>query len=124
MIRFEVYGEEVLDNLCNFVSKLNINDCSSDYSSDCDECIKKVKEWLLEEYKMEIDWSKVPIDTPVLVKCNNIEYRRCFASYLGDGINVFDDGRNSWTNKGISNYPKEDVSLVRESDIMKYSKNE
>ena len=58
MIRFEVYGEEALDDLCSFVSKFNINTCSG----DCTECVKKAKKWLLTEYQGKTNWSKVPSD--------------------------------------------------------------
>lgn len=50
-----------------------------------------------EELKPKVDWSKVPIDTPILVR----DYKdgrwkkRYFAGYIGEKICTFDDGRTS-----------------------------
>lgn len=74
----------------------------------CNECIFSGKwncsharlEWLQHEYKepeVEIDWSKVPIDTPVLVKHReNAEWiERYFAGYMWGKVCAFDNGSTS-----------------------------
>lgn len=101
MINFEKYGEEALDDLCHFVSNFNINACSN----DCNDCIKKAKEWLLKEYKNKTDWSKVPIDTPILV-WDNPEYKckRHFAGIKYNEITTYSDGGTSWTSKDDLEY--------------------
>lgn len=58
--------------------------------------------WLNSEYiepkKEEVDWSKVPIDTPVFVSDDNKNwYRRHFAYYRDKRIWTFDNGVTSWT---------------------------
>lgn len=63
-------------------------------------CTQKRLEWLQKEYKepeVEVDWSKVPIDTPVLVKHReNAEWReRYFAGYIGGKVCAFDYGSKS-----------------------------
>lgn len=61
-------------------------------------CIQKAK-WMQEEYKEpKVDWSKVPIDTPILVRdYEDGEWKeRYFAGYIGEKICAFDDG---WTSK-------------------------
>lgn len=63
-------------------------------------CTQKRLEWLQQEYKepeVEVDWSKVPIDTPVLVRHHeNAEWReRYFAGYIGGKVCAFDYGTKS-----------------------------
>ena len=77
-------------------------DCSSLCSVDCifnrgiTKCSHGRLEWLQEEYKeepeVEVDWSKVPIDTPILVKTGiNDEWtERLFAGYIAGKVCVFD----------------------------------
>lgn len=69
----EYYAKEIaeamISNSCAFIEKhlYKGKDCS--YNIRCDECQKRFEQWLLEDYKEpEIDWSKVPVDTPVLVR--------------------------------------------------------
>ena len=80
---------------------------------DCDYCLfsydynkphpcnlNRIK-WLVAEYtEPEIDWSKVPVDTPVLVSNDeNFWYNRYFAGVDDEGKPlVFPDGRTSWSN--------------------------
>lgn len=74
-------------------------------------CLKRKIKWLKEEcIESEVDWSKVPIDTPILVK-KNIDgtwIRRYFAGYIGGRVCVFDDSRVSKSYFGITpwNYAK------------------
>ena len=58
-----------------------------------------------EEYKT--DWSKVPVDTPILVKCNaSSEWsRRYFAKYEDGKVFAWCGGATSWStaNSGFAN---------------------
>ena len=49
-----------------------------------------------------VDWSKVPVDTPVLVTDEKKTYwiRRYFAGYKDGYVYTWDDGRTSWTDYG------------------------
>ena len=61
--------------------------------------------WLMEEYEEPgVDWSKVEVDTPILVKdFKNEEWRdRYFARYENETIYVWGDGRTSWSAYGNS----------------------
>ena len=43
-------------------------DCASCiFHTDYDDCDELVRKWLNQEYK-SVDWSKVPVDTPILVR--------------------------------------------------------
>lgn len=57
--------------------------------------------WLDEEYKEEpeVDWSKVAVDTPILVSTDGQHwYHRYFAEYYDKTVYAFQEGTTSWTN--------------------------
>ena len=57
----------------------------------------------MEEYKEpEVDWSKVEVDTPILVRdYESQEWEaRHFAKYEDGVIYAWDGGSTSWTSKG------------------------
>ena len=97
------------DNIAIDIDTNKITACRSLTCSKClffnehDGCYRNTIKWLLTEYKEpEIDWSKVPIDTPVLVSNNKKSwYNRYFAGIDdADRLLIFPDGRTSWSNKG------------------------
>lgn len=55
--------------------------------------------WLDEEYQEpEVDWSKVEVDTPILVSTNGQDWNhRHFAEYRDGRVCAFDGGTTSWT---------------------------
>lgn len=115
--------------MCNGV----LRECRGLYCSQCDfysdrECDEKIKEWAESEYiepKYETDWSKVPVDTPVLIK-GAMDNRKYFSRLLPDErLAVFRDGRTSWSSHGIAKEValyKSVVVLAREEDKLKYRK--
>lgn len=65
----------------------------------CDACSMLQMLWLLEEYEEpEVDWSKVDVDTPILVKNSDNDewYKRYFARYENGTIYAWINGRTSW----------------------------
>lgn len=62
-------------------------------------CKDKAKEWLNAEYQdPPVDWSKVPIDTPVLASEDGKRwYRRYFAGIWNGKPNTYDLGVTSWS---------------------------
>lgn len=55
--------------------------------------------WLDEEYQEpEVDWSKVAVDTPILVSMSGQDWsHRHFAEYRDGIVCAFDGGATSWT---------------------------
>lgn len=55
--------------------------------------------WLDEEYQEpEVDWSKVEVDTPILVSMSGQDWsHRHFAEYCDGIVCAFDGGATSWT---------------------------
>lgn len=59
--------------------------------------------WLLEEYEEpEVDWSKVEVDTPILVRefVNEEWKKKYFAEYRDGEVYAWDYGQTSWTAEG------------------------
>lgn len=44
-----------------------------------------------------IDWSKIPVDTPIMVKINGMYIHMHFASYQDNRVYFYKDGKTSWT---------------------------
>lgn len=75
-------------------------DCSRCKFSTDVGCTEKRREWLNSEYvEPEVDWSKVPVDTPILVRdCKNYPWKkRYFAHYDNGMVCAWDDGKTSWS---------------------------
>ena len=125
----EIAATDTSIAMCNGV----LRECRGLYCSQCDfysdrECDEKIKEWAESEYiepKYETDWSKVPVDTPVLIK-GAMDNRKYFSRLLPDErLAVFRDGRTSWSSHGIAKevaLHKSVVDLARETDKPKYRK--
>lgn len=113
MLNKEKYAKEIIDIACNgdSVGMRNGILCSCDTINNCEHCDfyneeilceEVIKEWANSEYKeREIDWNKVPVDTPIYVWDNNDNrtYKRHFAGYnkVNNMIIAFDDGGTSWS---------------------------
>nr|DAF22444.1 MAG TPA: hypothetical protein [Caudoviricetes sp.] len=70
-------------------------------SLEKNECTKKTMDWLNAEYQdPSVDWSKVPIDTPVLASNDGEYWSRQYFAGIGDDGNpkTFYAGATSWSN--------------------------
>ena len=94
-------GEFCVDFVMPYI--LGSDNCAS---MDCVKCRTIQTIWLLKEYEEskepkepEVDWSKVPVDTPILVK----EYeeskwtKRYFAKYEDGLVYAWSNGVTRWT---------------------------
>lgn len=64
------------------------------------DCAENCKEWLFSEYKeSEVDWSKVKVDTPILVRDSEKAAweRRYFARFEDGEVSAWNGGLTSWT---------------------------
>ncbi|MBR4983960.1 MAG: hypothetical protein IKY94_15545 [Lachnospiraceae bacterium] len=132
---YEHYKNEIIKGLlvggsCKFKKRyiLKSGECPA---LSCSECEAKTEKWLdapYEEPKVEIDWEKVPVDTPVYVSDFNIHpdknsIYRYFYSYFKNNeepFEVWDEGKASFTTSKTISYKY--CSLVRKEDIEKYKK--
>lgn len=70
----------------------------------CGLCNALATLWLLEEYEEpEVDWSKVEVDTPILVRDfeGSDWFRRHFAKYENGTVYAWDGGDTSWSGGDI-----------------------
>lgn len=106
MKNYEKYEEKIREYegeaFCNdFIQPyiLKQDDCCGMH---CGQCNMISLIWLMKEYEEpEVDWSKVKVDTPILVREYEHEnwVRRYFAKYEGGKVYVWNNGRTSWTEK-------------------------
>ena len=113
MKNYEKYADEIRkykgNNFCIDFVLPNIME-SNDCGGNCDVCRIVQMIWFMEECKEpeepeepKVDWSKVEVDTPILV--SNSEdgdwYRRYFAKYKNRKVFVWRDGRTSWNETDV-----------------------
>lgn len=103
MKNYEAYIDEIRSyegtNFCNDFVKSHIPNTPSCSGAHCAACRMLQMAWLLEEYKEpEVDWSKVEVDTPILVRNYEDEKweKRFFAKFEYDYVLAWDYGRTSW----------------------------
>ncbi|MDY2725810.1 MAG: hypothetical protein SOV36_03205 [Anaerostipes faecalis] len=104
----EKYREQILnyegESFCSNFIELNIlrplgHSCHGIF---CGQCRLICQMWMEEEYKepkQEVDWSKVAVDTPILVRdSEDCRWRkRYFAKYKNGKVFAWNDGKTSWT---------------------------
>ena len=76
--------------------------CCQFYKGEPD-CAENCKEWLFSKYEEpKVDWSKVKVDTPILVRNTEEEewQRRHFARFKNGEVYAWYDGLTSWSTAG------------------------
>lgn len=103
--------KEMLDDLGRIRNHCEGIECANcpllfDGIASCHELEMTHTDFVLErvmEYEPKVDWSKVEVDTKVLVSDNKEQwYKGYFAKYDGEYIYIYIDGRTSFTAKDIS----------------------
>ena len=106
----------------------NTLDCVDCLFREFDDCMKAKNEWLDQpviDPEKDIDWSKVPVDTPVIVWNTGEEYRRYFCEIKSTGSCIFRTfaiGKTSWSAEEADRADWEHCKLYRQEDIEKYRK--
>ena len=109
MTNKEKYADKIIDIAA--MSKLALKDgkpipCVSMRCSECGffsanhSCRHNVREWLDSEYvEPPVDWSKVAVDTPILVRDSREEAwrKRYFANYENGKVYTWLGGATSWS---------------------------
>ena len=105
MKNYEKYADEIKgykgDSICtDFIEPYILKPINAKcINTSCPKCHLYRTIWLLEEYKEpEVDWSKVEVDTPILVRNREDEdwYRRYFAEYRDGVVYTWVNGATSW----------------------------
>ena len=108
MKNYEKYADEIREKIgkdegghfCSEFVEPYILKTESCFNMNCDACHMLQTIWLLEDCEEpEVDWSKVEVDTPILVR--TVEgadwVKRNFAKYEGGMVYVWNNGKTSWT---------------------------
>lgn len=138
MLNKEKYAKEILDIVCKTgdfpaVVKNRPAECNNTKCKDCNfgggdyGCIKKFLEWANSEYKeREIDWRKVPVDTPVYVRSSFSWNKRHFYKFDSDNelYYCYSDGKTSWSDEGnVEVRPWEQCKLAEGVDCSEWYKD-
>lgn len=121
MTNYEKYKDEIDEifdtNDGTIAINKNTNEITNCSDFECSKCLFSAQynntiscaitmaKWLVAEYvEPEIDWTKVQVDTPVLVSDDGIKwFRRYFAKVSSSGtIYVYCNGATSWSADGDS----------------------
>ena len=111
MKNYEKYADEIKeyngDSICtDFIEPYILKSINAKcINTSCPKCHMLQMLWLLEDYKEpEVDWSKVEVDTPILVRdYESQEWEaRYFAKYEDGVIYAWVGGNTSWTSKGAA----------------------
>lgn len=112
MLNIEKYRDELIKMGVIDTKEIAIRDgkpslccfgcCRCDNLS-AENCRKQTEDWLFSEYEEpEVDWSKIKVDTPILVK--NTEdgewTNRYFAKFEDGIVYTWGGGTTSWTARG------------------------
>ena len=114
MKNYEKYAEKIRGyddkDFCKDFVKPYILKSRGCTNTSCDQCKMLQTIWLLEDYEEpkepEVDWSKVEVDTPILVRDYEGQKwaRRYFAKYENETVYAWDGGRTSWSGDGVTEW--------------------
>ena len=102
-------------------------DCVNCLFYESNDCIKAREDWLGQpvfDPEKDIDWSKVPVDTPVIVWNTDEEYRRYFSGIKDGRFCAYADGRTSWSSTTGNICHWNHCNLYRPEDVEKYRKKD
>ena len=124
MKNYEKYADEIREyagnDFCSGFIKPYILKKDSCVGVTCERCNMLQTMWLMEDYEEpKVDWSKVEVDTPILVRSSDNEEwaKRYFARYGNAGyIYAWRDGRTSWTAYNSSDVTEWEYAKLAESE--------
>lgn len=113
MTNREKFAEQILDIACNgnwmAANKATLEPITCQ-ELPCKDCLfyvlgkgcdrNEMKKWANSEYvEPPIDWSKVAVDTPILVRDNSLSEwgKRYFAKYENGSVYAWSNGTTSWS---------------------------
>ena len=111
MKNYEKYADEIKgyngDSICtDFIEPYILKSINAKcINTSCSKCRLYRMIWLLEDYKEpETDWSKVEVDTPILVRYSEDGewLRRHFAKYEDGIVYAWKDAFTSWTGDRVT----------------------
>lgn len=123
MKNYEKYADEIRGyndmDFCKDFVKPYIFKSDKCTGIDCTKCGMLQTMWLLEDYEEpEVDWSKVEVDTPILVRDSEIRswHKRYFADFKNGRVYAWKDGATSWTAKNKNEINTWNYAKLAEED--------
>lgn len=131
MLNKEKYMNELLEFACTdnkfAITKdgklrecrgVRCNECAfeNDGMASCGDSRRK---WMEQEYKEpQVDWSKVPVDTPIYVRCRSSDEweKKHFAKFENNYVYAWNDGKTSWSTTNGSTMVWEHAKLAESED--------
>lgn len=124
MLNREKYAKEIIEIACNggniAVVNGKLENCRKTQCNECNfnggtirDCEIKTRKWTNSEYvepiEPPVDWSKVPVDTPVLVTdrkdaAESEWKKRYFAKYENGMVYTWANGATSWSGEIVSSW--------------------
>ena len=124
MLNREKYAKEIIEIACNggniAVVNGKLENCRKTQCNECNfnggtirDCEIKTRKWANSEYvepiEPPVDWSKVPVDTPVLVTdrkdaAESEWEKRYFAKYENGMVYTWANGATSWSGEIVSSW--------------------
>lgn len=121
MLNKEKYAKEIIEIACNGGNIAIVNgkleNCRKTQCNECNfnggtirDCERKTREWANSEYvepiEPPVDWSKVPVDTPILVRQTEEHawIHRYFAKYENGMVYTWANGATSWSGEIVSSW--------------------
>lgn len=124
MLNREKYAKEIIEIACNggniAVVNGKLENCRKTQCNECNfnggtirDCERKTREWANSEYvepvELSVDWSKVPVDAPVLVTdrkdaAGSEWKKRYFAKYENGMVYTWANGATSWSGEIVSSW--------------------
>lgn len=126
MTNREKYAEQIIDiavtgSLAVEKATGKPCDCGRFKCKDCIGCSgTKIKEWSEQEYvESTIDWTKVPVDTKILVRDSEDEpwRKRYFARYENNTIFAWCNGSTSYSASGYNDVTFWKCGKLAEEDV-------
>ena len=131
MLNKEKYMNELLEFACTnnkfaITKDGKLRECRGARCNECalesdgmDSCGDLRRKWMEQEYEEpHVDWSKVPVDTPILVKDREDDAwtRRYFSRYANEKAFAWCDGATSWSTDDNEDYCWEYAKLAESED--------
>nr|DAZ60859.1 MAG TPA: hypothetical protein [Caudoviricetes sp.] len=125
----EKYAEQIIDMALNDIEiavdkEGRLCDCNEIDCNDCMFCIpgcrERLKEWSEQEYvKPTVDWSKVPVDTKILVRDSEDGRweKRHFARYKNNIVFAWCNGHTSYSDSGYDVVQDWKYAKLAEEDV-------
>ena len=113
MLNKEKFAKEIIEIACDGGNVAAVcgmpRRCKELMCRDCDfngGCGEKLRAWANSEYvEPPVDWSNVPVDTPILIRdrAGDAWARRYFAGLHDGRVCAWDNGTTSWSSWPLEN---------------------